>query len=531
MKKMKKQLFDLPIKKKMILVMALVSGIVLVLASSVMLLNDVLRFRHNMVEGLYSLTELVALSNSAGVFFGIADTPHENLKVLAASPGIVEAVLFTQDGAWFAAYSRETSPSPSIVSNQPGKSLLQYYFAKESANHTLDEIPPQGHIFRRNALEVFKPIIFEGNTIGTAYLRSDLQAFYQHLWRAGLLFLGVLAAAFLLTIALAWHLQRLVTDPVYKLLRTMEEVVHTNDYSRREKKVYDDELGKLCDGFNRMLAHIEKRDQELANANSEISNLNQRLKAENLRMSAELDVTRRMQQMVLPDHHELEDIADLEISGFMEPADEVGGDYYDVLKEGDRIKIGIGDVTGHGLESGVIMLMVQTLVRGLLLSGIDNAADFMDIVNRTIYANIQRIGSDKNMTLALLDYHHGTITVTGQHEQVLVVRKNGSTEWVDTLKLGFMVGVVSDIGDFIATQKIHLEPGDGIVLYTDGITEAGCATPKQAPYGEERLREMISNFWHLSAGEICDRIVANVREYAGADYIIDDITLVIVRRQ
>ncbi|HAI68650.1 MAG TPA: hypothetical protein DCM38_04330, partial [Gammaproteobacteria bacterium] len=73
-----------------------------------------------------------------------------------------------------------------------------------------------------------------------------------------------------------------------------------------------------------------------------------RLEAENMRMSAELDVAEKLQKMVLPSDSELKAIEALDITGFMAPADEVGGDYYDVQVHEGRIKIGIGDVTGHG---------------------------------------------------------------------------------------------------------------------------------------------------------------------------------------
>ncbi|HBB31884.1 MAG TPA: serine/threonine protein phosphatase, partial [Cyanobacteria bacterium UBA9273] len=74
-----------------------------------------------------------------------------------------------------------------------------------------------------------------------------------------------------------------------------------------------------------------------------------------------------------------------EIAGFMEPASEVGGDYYDVLYHNGTVKIGIGDVTGHGLESGVLMLMVQTAVRTLLEVNETDSKKFLDVLNRTIY--------------------------------------------------------------------------------------------------------------------------------------------------
>ncbi|HEY9301714.1 MAG TPA: GAF domain-containing protein, partial [Phormidium sp.] len=110
---------------------------------------------------------------------------------------------------------------------------------------------------------------------------------------------------------------------------------------------------------------VKQRTAQLAQANEEISDLNDKLKAENIRLSAELEVTKRLQQMILPKQSEVDAIEGLEIAGFMEPADEVGGDYYDVLQHDGKVKISIGDVTGHGLESGVVMLMTQTAVRTL----------------------------------------------------------------------------------------------------------------------------------------------------------------------
>ncbi len=177
---------------------------------------------------------------------------------------------------------------------------------------------------------------------------------------------------------------------------------------------------------------VRERTAELAAANQEIRALNELLKSENIRMSAELDVTRRLQQMMLPTETELAEIPGLEIVGFMEPAAEVGGDYYDVLqKDGrGRVKIAnvvrrrvsIGDVTGHGLESGMLTVATQAAVRTLLESDITDPVQFLAILNSMIYKNVTRMNSDKNLTLALLDYREGTLRLSGQHEEMLVVR-------------------------------------------------------------------------------------------------------------
>ena len=86
------------------------------------------------------------------------------------------------------------------------------------------------------------------------------------------------------------------------------------------------------------------------------------------------------------------------------------------------------------------MLMVQSAVRTLLNAGIQDSKQLMNIINQVVYFNMQRIDSDKNLTLSLLSYQAGLLRITGQHEDVLVIRKNKSIEQVNTLDLGFMVG-------------------------------------------------------------------------------------------
>jgi serine phosphatase RsbU (regulator of sigma subunit) len=274
---------------------------------------------------------------------------------------------------------------------------------------------------------------------------------------------------------------------------------------------------------------VKERTAQLAQANQEISTLNERLKEENLRLSAELDVTRQLQQMILPKPSELEAIEGLEIAGFMEPAEEVGGDYYDVLQQEEKVKIGIGDVTGHGLESGVLMLMTQTAVRTLLESNQTDPVKFLDILNRTIYRNIQRINPYKDLTLALLDYADGIITLSGQHEEMIVVRTEGKVERVDTRYLGFPIGIEEDIAEFIATVQVQLNPGDVVVLYTDGITEAEDINRDQ--YGLERLCEVVSRNWKRSAQAIKEAVIEDVRSHIGEQKVFDDITLVVLKQK
>ena len=274
---------------------------------------------------------------------------------------------------------------------------------------------------------------------------------------------------------------------------------------------------------------VEERTAQLAQANQEISNLNERLKAENVRMSAELDIVKQLQQMVLPKQSELEAIEGLEIAGFMEPADEVGGDYYDVLQQDGKVKISIGDVTGHGLESGVLMIMAQTAVRTLQKMNETDPVKFLDVINQTLYDNLQRMDSGKNMSLAILDYAGGVLKLSGQHEEMIVVRADGTLECVDTMDLGFPIGLVEEIGDFVTQIEVQLNPGDVVVLYTDGIPEAFDIKKKQ--YGLERLWQLVVENRQRSAEEIREAVIDDVRRYIGVQRVFDDITLVVMKQK
>ncbi|WP_372419143.1 SpoIIE family protein phosphatase [Rhizobium mongolense] len=316
--------------------------------------------------------------------------------------------------------------------------------------------------------------------------------------------------------------------------------IQTKDYSVRVDIPTKDEVGEAGLAFNRMAEEISfhtenlenlvaERTKEIEVAKEEISILNGQLTSENLRLGAELDVARQIQLMVLPRAKELAAIEQLEIAAYMRPADEVGGDYYDILQNGAHLKIGIGDVTGHGLESGVLMLMVQSVARALQEAGETNPSRFLSYLNRTIYKNIERTKIDKHVTLSFLDYDGERLTISGQHEDLIVIRHTGAVERIDTSDLGLPVGLESDISSFIVTREIPFHKGDLIVLHTDGVTEA--ENPEGELFGIERLCENARRLHGRTAEQVMNGILESLMAYIGTQKIHDDITLVVVRHR
>lgn len=263
------------------------------------------------------------------------------------------------------------------------------------------------------------------------------------------------------------------------------------------------------------------------------------------RAETELNITKRIQELLLPSEAELEAIADLDIAGVMQPAEQVGGDYFDVLAHESGVMLSIGDVTDHGLESGLLMLMTQTAVRTLLTAGIHDSHDFFEILNQALFDNLERMKADKSLTLLRLDYYNDdqfngnqyddkqatphNMRISGQHEHLIVVDARGHVTRIDTLALGMPLGLERTVRRYVAEKQVVLEPGGGVVLYTDGITEAENATREQ--YGLNRLCELISQHWAHTPEQLCQIILQDVSEYVDGHTIYDDITLLVAKRQ
>lgn len=296
----------------------------------------------------------------------------------------------------------------------------------------------------------------------------------------------------------------------------------------------NDEIGDLAATLNALLTAFQHSLDE-----------RDRAQAENMRLSAEIDISRRLQRMVLPTQDELDAVPGLDVAAYMEPAAEVGGDYYDVLRGADgKVRIGIGDVTGHGLESGVVMLMTQSAVRSLATRQAAPDDDLLNALNRMMFDNLKRMGSDRNITLALIEYipapprlagqgrgdaSAGRLRITGQHESVLVVRVDGVVEVIDTLELGMPLGLVDDISSFVGVAEVGLRPGDVVVLYTDGVTEA--ADPQHRLFGLERLCETARAARAGSAEDIKQTVLDAVADHIGAQPIWDDLTLLVLKQR
>ncbi len=239
---------------------------------------------------------------------------------------------------------------------------------------------------------------------------------------------------------------------------------------------------------------------------------------------SEMEIAKRIQTALLPS---VQNLDNYEIAASMHPAEEVGGDYYDILKDSrGKYWINIGDVSGHGVESGLIMMMTQTSAFSMINMNPDsNPSDVLNSVNRVINENIKRLGSERYMTISIIRLDEKEMIVSGKHQDILVYRaKEKKTEAVKTE--GTWIGIIDNIKEYLTDKRIKVEIGDIVLLFTDGIVEAFNTANEM--FSQTRLELLLTKYAHLTAEEIVKKIINDVLDYQ--DRQEDDITVVVLKR-
>jgi len=243
-----------------------------------------------------------------------------------------------------------------------------------------------------------------------------------------------------------------------------------------------------------------------------------------LEQAREMVIAKTIQTSLLP---AAGDLAKYEIAASMRPADDVGGDYYDVIPDpaGDGVWIAIGDVSGHGLQAGLIMLMVESSVFSLISSQPDiSPRALVSALNDTLHENIRkRMGHDDFVTFTILRCRdNGEVTLAGAHEEALVWR--ASTQRCELVApKGVWLGLRARIGHLLHEATLSLQEGDALLLYTDGITEG--LTADGQPFGLERLVSFFEAH-AMQPPKAVERALLAVRGELNRE---DDMTVVVAR--
>jgi PAS domain S-box-containing protein len=281
-----------------------------------------------------------------------------------------------------------------------------------------------------------------------------------------------------------------------------------------EARVVRDELGRpmFLQGVAFDITEIKRAQDVLVNE-----------AVQRAKLQETLDIARRVQTSIAP--RDLT-VPGLEIAGRMDPAEDVGGDYYDVFPASEGCWIAIGDVAGHGIDAGLVMIMVQAATAALVRTLPDaTPRDVVIQLNATLYDNVRRrLAGDAHVTFTLGRFApDGTFRFTGAHEDIIVVRSDGAIELLRSP--GTWLAGRPDVTRVTVDAEVKLEPGDLVVLYTDGITEARSASREL--WDIARLSELAARHRHEPVQRIVDRIFAAAAAWAPAQD--DDRTALVFR--
>jgi len=284
-------------------------------------------------------------------------------------------------------------------------------------------------------------------------------------------------------------------------------------------------LKELPDGFNKEMTQIVGAFANQAGISIE----NFRLMKEalqNERYKEELKIAKTVQKSLLPD--KLEAGSDFEITAFSESADEVGGDYYDTLRiTDDQVGLIIADVSGKGTTAAFHMSQMKGIFHSLAQQDL-NPRDFMIRANRALRYCLER-GSFISAAYFVVDSRERKIHYSrAGHCPVLYFRASeGKAEYLTDkgTALGMVKG--SEYSNFVEAYTVGYAPGDFMVLYTDGITEA--KNDKGEEFGLDRLRETMRNLASLGPREMQEHLIKTLYAYTGTEEIDDDYTTMIVK--
>jgi len=278
----------------------------------------------------------------------------------------------------------------------------------------------------------------------------------------------------------------------------------------------------------RLYEELAAATQQLKNSNEhleqQVADRTRELQSTLSEVWAEMDLAKKIQTVLLPPNQRLKNY---EIAAIMNPAESVGGDYYDVVPSADRLWVAIGDVSGHGVTAGLIMMMIQTAIRTLISAsgntGPYSPADVLVRANQAVRSNLERVGNGQYMTITLLEIDGPRVRFAGLHQDLLVYRAaRGFVERIETH--GVWIGVLEDVSRLLEDESFVLEPGDVVLLYSDGITELRLQ-------GQLLGTEELARRFQLTAREGYgpSAIIRNLIESVADLTANDDVTLLALR--
>ncbi|PCI24084.1 hypothetical protein COB57_05830 [Candidatus Peregrinibacteria bacterium] len=272
----------------------------------------------------------------------------------------------------------------------------------------------------------------------------------------------------------------------------------------------NDEIGVISYFFNTVTDRIQDLSQDIETGK---------------RISSELEIASKIQSDILPKKAP-DNIIGLEITAASRACSEVGGDCFDFLNAKDDTYIYIGDVTGHGLPAGIIMILVNTMLKALASEGVPPK----DMIAKTNTLLKNNVSSSHFMSFVMLRWQNMKQRMSyigAGHEYIL--HYSQKTKTVQKIKSGgIALKMIPNISRILKEIEIPYQEGDSILLYTDGITEG--RNPNGEMYGIERLLKAFEQHASRSAEKTFELVTKDFATFLEKNHVQeDDITMIVIK--
>ncbi len=242
------------------------------------------------------------------------------------------------------------------------------------------------------------------------------------------------------------------------------------------------------------------------------------------RMERELQLAREIQTTFLPD--KLPDLPGWDISARWQPARQVGGDFYDILMlNDDQIGFVIADVADKGMPAALFMTLIRTLIRAAAKEK-SSPAEVLKQVNDLLIPDSKH-GMFVTVFYAVFSLSSGKLVYANAGHNPPLVKRVNQYDMIELTRTTIALGIFDEIE--VEERELILNPGDWILLYTDGVTEAFSA--QEEIFGKQRLFNLLENYTFISSNELLDRIVGSVDDFIKGVDLSDDVTLAAIYRK
>ncbi len=479
-----------------------------------------------------AITCSVPVYDEGGVFRGVvaADIPLEEMcgSILSTkAENIAYTFVMNQNGE-FVIGSREDETIRDVVGESDSKSLTEKMTASGmdgGAGACLTDDMVAGYAPVKNAgwyvgiVMDYDKIIAPAKDTGDAILKSSdvlVGSIQKRILQALVMSLVIVGIIVLLVWLVSAKLSRSIADPIVRLTGQVERIGTGALDQKIDSIQSEDEIGVLSRTFNKMTEELKEYIENLASVT-----------ADKERIATELNVATQIQASMLPCiFPAFPERTEFDIFATMEPAKEVGGDFYDFfLVDETHLGVVIADVSGKGVPAALFMVIAKTLIKNHAQAG-ESPAEVFTNVNRQL-CETNEAGLFVTAWMGIYDMESGDLTyVNAGHNPPLLKQGDGEFVWLKS-RAGFVLAGMEGIK--YRQAVLNLAPGDMLYLYTDGVTEA--TDTENELYGEERLLRKLNQMAKRPLQEILPGIKESIDVFVKGAPQFDDITMLVLRIQ